>query len=721
MFRNPDNGYSVVSVVTREGEVTLTGILPELAEGEQIQAEGDWTNHPQYGRQFKAASVTIQAPETLRAIEKYLASGLIKGVGPSTARLIVEAFGKATLEVLSMNPDRLREVPKIGRKRMEQIAESFQAQQESRGTYLFLQKYGITPSLSAKIYKQYRNRAEEFIRQNPYRLIDEVDGVGFLTADHIAASIGIPEHSENRVKACVKHVLAEAAASSGHTCLPREKAIYEAAELLSAEEALVRRHLEELALLKEIYVDVIGGTEMASLPRMRQAEMTVATRLLRLLASVRQETPPNITEKIRSFEHRHGVRFSPTQRQAIVMAVTSGVSVVTGGPGTGKTTLINCVLSVLGSGVEAVLAAPTGRAAKRLQEACGRNASTIHRLLQYGMDEGAFLYNRENPLEAERVIVDEVSMMDVFLMKSLLDALPQGCRLLLVGDADQLPSVGPGNVLADILQNPNIPSSRLSEIFRQAEGSMIVHNAHRVNKGEFPELNSKNGDFFFETKPQADEAAQAIVGLCAKRLPAFMGEKDGMRCIQVLTPTRKGACGVIALNALLQAALNPPSPKKSEVQFGETVFRRGDKVMHVKNNYTLKWESLNGSEGQGVFNGDIGFITHIDPGGRAVRVLYDDEREVNYEYAQLEEVELAYCLSVHKSQGSEFPAVVMPMVGGPKMLLTRNLLYTGITRARKLVVLVGRQEVLRMMAENNRERRRYSTLSHWLMRMSEGM
>ncbi|HSK68313.1 MAG TPA: AAA family ATPase, partial [Candidatus Limnocylindria bacterium] len=489
LFRNAENGYSVVSVATGEGEVTLIGTLPELAEGERIEARGDWTVHPQYGRQFRAASVVIQAPETLGAIEKYLGSGLIKGVGPSTARLIVEAFGKDTMEVLSAHPERLREVPKIGRKRMEQIAESFLAQQESRGTYLFLQRYGIPPALSVKINKQYRNRAEELIRQNPYRLIDEVEGVGFLTADRIAASIGIPEHSEHRVKACVKHVLQEAAISSGHTCLPRAHAIMSAADILKAEESLVERHLEELVLFREIYIDVIGGMEMASLPRIRQAEMTVAARLLRLCASAGQASPPHVQERIRAFERHHRIRFSPTQREAIVMAVTSGASVVTGGPGTGKTTLINCVLYVLGPGVNAVLAAPTGRAAKRLQEACGRDASTIHRLLQFGHEEGSFLFNRENPLDAECVIVDEVSMMDVFLMKSLLDALPVGARLLLVGDADQLPSVGPGNMLADILSHPAIPSARLTEIFRQAEGSMIVLNAHRVNRGEFPELN----------------------------------------------------------------------------------------------------------------------------------------------------------------------------------------------------------------------------------------
>jgi exodeoxyribonuclease V alpha subunit len=714
LFRNDENGYSVISINTQEGLITVTGCLPEFMDGEMIEVEGTWTQHAQYGRQFKVASFSVQKPQTRSAIEKYLGSGLIKGVGPSTARLIVETFGGDTLEVLSEHPERLTEVPKIGRKRMRQIAEGFMAQQASRSTYLFLQRYGISPTLSAKINKLYREHAEDIIRANPYRLIDEVEGVGFLTADRIAQSIGIGLDSEFRMRAGIKYILQDAAVSGGHTCLPQGQLIKGAGELLGCGDEIVETQLKRLLLNKELFSDDIKGDVMTSLPRFRAAETDIAARLLKLTSASQQMFTDHIKSRIRDFEKTHGIRFSKTQRQAIQIAAQSGLSVITGGPGTGKTTLINCVLHVLGAGTKALLAAPTGRAAKRMSEACGGEASTIHRLLQYGGEEGTFQVNQENPLDCDCVILDEVSMMDIFLMHSLLQAIQPGTRLLLVGDADQLPSVGPGNVLADILMEENIPQVRLTEIFRQAGGSMIVLNAHLINQGEAPQMNGQGSDFFFEYKSSADEAAESIVALCTKRLPSFLGTAGNERGIQVLSPTRKGVCGVLALNIKLQAAINPPSPAKAEVAYGEMTLREGDKVMHVKNNYLLQWATLEGTAGQGVFNGDIGYIQEIEREDKLIKVIFDEERLVQYEYMQLEELELAYCLSVHKSQGSEFPAVIIPMVGGPRMLLTRNLLYTGITRARQLVVLVGRQEVLHMMVQNNQERRRYSALSHWL-------
>lgn len=712
LFRNEENGYSVLSLRTKEGPQTVIGILPEFSAGEKITFSGSWVTHPQYGRQFRAASFVVERPEGLDAIERYLASGLIKGVGPSTARLIVETFGQDTLSVLSDQPDRLTEVPKIGKVRMQQISQSFQAQQASRNTYLFLQRYGITPSLSAKIDKLYSDQAENIIRDNPYRLIDDITGVGFLTADRIAVSLGISKDSPFRLRAGIKYALQDAA-GGGHTCLPKEMLIKEAARLLNATEELVTVEGDGMCLAGELKEDLVEEEVYVSLPPFRFTEREVSRRLMRLIGTAQEVFPEHIRLSILRFEEENDIQFSQTQQDAVLLAARSGLSVITGGPGTGKTTLINCILHVLGENSKILLAAPTGRAAKRMSEATGREASTLHRLLQYGGEDGAFQMNADNPLTCDCIIVDEVSMMDIFLMRSLLEALQAGTRLILVGDADQLPSVGPGNVLADILACDRIPQVRLCEIFRQAGDSMIVTNAHRINRGEAPVMNGPGSDFFFENQQDATAAAKCIVALCQKRLPKYL-KTDDSRGLQVLSPTRKGDCGVHALNLVLQEALNPKQDHLPEIQFGEMSLRPGDKVMHVKNNYQLAWTTPDGQEGQGVFNGDIGMVESIDLEDRLVTVLFDEGRQVVYEYPQLEELELAYCLSVHKSQGSEFPAVIMPMVGGPRMLLTRNLLYTGVTRARQLVVLVGRMEVVRMMVNNNLERRRYSLLTHWL-------
>ncbi len=714
LFRNDDNGYSVISLRVEGSLQTAVGIFPELTDGEQLQLEGDWTQHAQYGRQFKATGFQVERPSTLDAIEHYLGSGLIRGVGPSTARLIVETFGQDTLEVLSAHPERLTEVPKIGKKRMQQIYESFAAQQQSRNTYLFLQRYGITPSLSSKINKLYRDQAERLIRENPYRLIDDIDGVGFLTADRIARSLGVTPESAFRLRAGIKHVLREAAGGSGHTYLPENELLQSASALLEAGEELLLPQLDFLCLNRDIQRLNVDGVTLVSLSQYVQAEQEIARRLMMLTRCSQQMFQAQIENRIDAFEMRERIRFSSAQRQAITLAAGSGLAVITGGPGTGKTTLINCLLAVLGEETKTLLAAPTGRAAKRISEATGREASTIHRLLQFGGEEGVFLMDEDNQLKSDCVIVDEVSMVDVFLMRSLLRAIAPGTRLILVGDADQLPSVGPGNVLADILSCPAIPQARLNEIFRQAEQSMIVMNAHRINRGENPVANGPGSDFFFENKPDADAAARSVVALCLTRLPKYLREKDSARVLQVLSPTKKGVCGVGALNQMLQQALNPPDPAKRELQYRDMTLREGDKVIQIKNNYQITWTAPGGEEGVGVFNGDIGFVTQIDPEEKSLTVQFDDLRRVNYEYHQLEEVELAYCLSVHKSQGSEFPAVVIPVIGGPRMLLTRNLLYTAVTRARRLVVMVGRQSVVQMMVSNNLERRRYSLLGRWL-------
>ena len=725
VYRNDENGYSVVMARMGRSEITVVGVLPELTAGEQAVFSGEWVEHPQYGRQLKCSACQLQKPTTLLGIERYLGSGLIHGVGPSTARLIVQHFGEETLTVLSEHPERLQEVPKMGKKRWIQIAESFREQQQAREAMVFLQSYGIPANLSVKISRLYGERTPEVIRQNPYRLCEDLEGVGFLTADRIGTALGIAPDSEHRIQSAVKYVLRDAAASMGHVYLPRRELTLRAAQLLHVEEALCHRQIQQLALLRDVVLQGGDGEEeRVYLPAFDAAEREVAQRLCELMASLAPVKSRGAHGDIDRFEREQGIRFSEKQREAIISALEQGVLVITGGPGTGKTTIINCIIRLLSSEGDVVLCAPTGRAAKRMTEATGYESKTIHRLLEYGGEEGSFARNQENPIEGDCVIVDETSMVDLMLMRSLLRAIEPGTRLLLVGDADQLPSVGAGNVLGDILQSGAVPAVRLTDIFRQGETSRIVVNAHRINHGEMPLLNEKGTDFFFERKEGFGQTARTIVQLVIQRLPKFLGFAENertaqaVRNIQVLAPARKGECGVVALNALLQAALNPPGPARPSLTYGETVFRLGDKVMQTRNDYQIEWrkETATGWEdGAGVFNGDVGFITQVDEEEHSLTVLFDEEREVVYQSGQLENLDLAYCLSVHKSQGSEFPVVVMPVAGGPPMLLTRNLFYTALTRARSLVVLVGREEVVRQMVENDHILKRYTTLTQRLI------
>ncbi|MBE5787851.1 MAG: ATP-dependent RecD-like DNA helicase [Clostridiales bacterium] len=718
VFRNEENGYTVMEARVGREEITVVGTLPALAPGEQITLEGAWIEHPQYGRQWKATACEIKKPTTLLGIERYLGSGLIRGMGPATAKLLVQEFGTRTLDILSEHPERLTEVSGIGRKRAAQLAESFREQYAVREAMVFLQSYGVSPALAVKIGKVYGSDAQRKIRENPYRLIDDIEGVGFLTADRIALSLGIPQESEFRLQAGLKYVLRQAAGGEGHTYLPKEMLLEQAAKGLRVSPGLLTHPLDQLLFAREIIGLDVPGCQALMLAPYYYAEKEIARYLRLLLRDAKDRADSGIDKKIRAFQQENRIQFSNNQKKAVSEAVRQGLMVITGGPGTGKTTIINCILSLLGKGV--LLAAPTGRAAKRMSEATGHEAKTLHRLLEFGGEEGKFQRDEQNPLDCDCVIVDEMSMVDVFLMRSLLRALRPGTKLILVGDADQLPSVGAGNVLGDILKSGVIPSVRLTDIFRQAEESLIVLNAHRINHGEAPVLNRKDSDFFFERQFTPESAAQAIVGLCEKRLPAFLKSRDGVRDIQVLSPTKKSGAGVHQLNALLQAALNPPAPYKKEITYGENIFRTGDKVMHVKNNYQLAWKEDGGAEGEGVFNGDVGFITQVDREDRMVTVRFDDERTVEYDYQTLEELELAYCLSVHKSQGSEFPCVVMPVVGGPPRLLTRNLFYTALTRAKKLVVLVGREENIAAMVQNNHIAARYTTLQQRLQEEIRG-
>ena len=717
VFRNEENGYTVLVVKAGKSRVSAVGIMPPIAVGEKLRITGDWTEHPVYGRQIKVQSIEIEKPTTLSGIEKYLSSGMIRGIGPATAKLLIRAFGEETLDVLYSQPEKLLDVPGIGQKRAQMIQESYAEQAQQREAMVFLQSYGVTPALAVKIYKRYGENVRQVITRNPYRLVEDVEGIGFKTADRIAASLGIEQSSEYRLSAGVKYTLSEATAGAGHCYLPRPELALAARRLLGSDADTIDRTIDSLILSHDISAQILpcdSGEEVVALylPSTYRAESEVARRLREMIDAMPDSMASDLTAQIDELERIEGLAFHTQQRQAIETAVTHGMTVITGGPGTGKTTIIKCIIKLLSMHGDVALAAPTGRAAKRMSEACGMEAKTLHRLLEYGGEEGDFARSEDNPLEIDTLIIDEMSMVDIFLMRSLLRALVPGTRLIMVGDADQLPSVGAGNVLRDILDSGVIPSVRLTEIFRQDEKSMIVYNAHRINRGESPRLNAKGSDFFFERAVSPSDAAKRIVTLCSARLPGFLN-LDPVRQMQVLSPTKKGECGVWMLNQLLQAEFNPPASGKHERVRGDTTFREGDKVMQTRNNYQLKWKkdgAIGIEDGQGVFNGDIGFVTFIDPQEHVMEVQFDDERTATYEGGDVDDLELAYCISVHKSQGSEFPVVIMPAVGGPPMLLTRNLFYTAVTRARRMVMIVGRENAIEQMIANVNTRRRYSAL-----------
>ena len=717
VFRNEENGYTVLVVKAGKSRVSAVGIMPPIAVGEKLRITGDWTEHPVYGRQIKVQSIEIEKPTTLSGIEKYLSSGMIRGIGPATAKLLIRAFGEETLDVLYSQPEKLLDVPGIGQKRAQMIQESYAEQAQQREAMVFLQSYGVTPALAVKIYKRYGENVRQVITRNPYRLVEDVEGIGFKTADRIASSLGIEQSSEYRLSAGVKYTLSEATAGAGHCYLPRPELAFAARRLLGSDADSIDRTIDSLILSHDISAQILpcdSGEEVVALylPSTYRAESEVARRLREMIDAMPDSMASDLTAQIDELERIEGLAFHTQQRQAIETAVTHGMTVITGGPGTGKTTIIKCIIKLLSVHGDVALAAPTGRAAKRMSEACGMEAKTLHRLLEYGGEEGDFARSEDNPLEIDTLIIDEMSMVDIFLMRSLLRALVPGTRLIMVGDADQLPSVGAGNVLRDILDSGVIPSVRLTEIFRQDEKSMIVYNAHRINRGESPRLNAKGSDFFFERAVSPSDAAKRIVTLCSARLPGFLN-LDPVRQMQVLSPTKKGECGVWMLNQLLQAEFNPPASGKHERVRGDTTFREGDKVMQTRNNYQLKWKkdgAIGIEDGQGVFNGDIGFVTFIDPQEHVMEVQFDDERTATYESGDVDDLELAYCISVHKSQGSEFPVVIMPAVGGPPMLLTRNLFYTAVTRARRMVMIVGRENAIEQMIANVNTRRRYSAL-----------
>ena len=718
IFRNEENGFSVIDV-QEEGTnhlVTVVGNFPCISQGERVRLEGDWTTHPDYGRQLKMLNYSSAAPSTMVGLTNYLASGLIKGVGEATAKKLVQHFGMEVLDIIQFNPQRLTEVDGIGSSRAEMIASSFSEQKDIREIMVFLQSYGITTTYALKIYKMYGGNTINLVRENPYRLAEDITGIGFKTADQIARKLGVDLNSPYRAAAGIKYILSDAALD-GHTFLPKEVLLEKAKKILGIDNSLIENALTNLVLSHSIVMEQTEEYIAVYRAGIYQAEASAARMLRDLAADNTIKRFKNIENNIKIFEEKNHISLADQQREAVCKAMEHGVLVITGGPGTGKTTTINCIIDLFEQeGLEVELAAPTGRAAKRMTETTGCEARTIHRLLEYGYGEEqeyAFQLDEDNPIKADAVIIDEMSMVDILLLYHLLKAIVHGTRLILVGDVDQLPSVGPGNVLRDIIQSDVIPVIKLTEIFRQAQESMIIVNAHRINRGENPLLNIKDKDFFYDKREKADDILRTLIDLVVRRLPGF-GNYDILKDIQVLAPMRKGIIGVNNLNSELQQVLNPPSHDKNEKAYGQIVFRQGDKVMQIKNNYKLQWTrcGINGEtiEGEGVFNGDLGLIQDIDREEQTLTVKFDDDKTVVYEFSQLDDLELSYAISIHKSQGCEFPVVVIPLAAGPPMLMTRNLLYTGVTRAKEMVVLVGREQAIYRMVGNNHIAKRYSSL-----------
>ncbi|MBQ1391291.1 MAG: ATP-dependent RecD-like DNA helicase [Firmicutes bacterium] len=722
IFRNEENGYTVAVMETDTEYFTVVGNLPRCLKGARFRLTGSFREHPSYGEQFVFREFEEILPEEKSAIFDFLSSGAIKGVGPVTAAALVAAFGDETLNVIETEPGRLTEVKGVGEKTAATIAASFAEHRQFAKIALAFQEYGLTTAQALRLYRAYGADAVALIEEDPYRLIDEVPGFGFRKADQIAEQMGISRESPRRIVSGVKYTLYYYV-SEGSTYVPRQELLERTSELLDLSAELIDDELINMAFRAEIKIDSLEGQETVYLYPYYATEQYLVADLARLAGAVLPPLDLKVENAIRQTEAETGIRLSEKQKEAVTRALENGISVITGGPGTGKTTIINALIRVLEyAGLKTALAAPTGRAAKRITETSGRYASTIHRLLEYAYaedeDELRFGKTSDSPLEYDVVIVDEASMIDLMLMRGLTDAIRTGTRLLLIGDSDQLPSVGAGNVLRDLIESDFVFTIRLTEIFRQAEESMIVVNAHRINHGEFPFLNEKDKDFFFMERRSEEEIRDLMKELVTTRLSAYYADLDPQKDIQILTPVRKGLLGTGTMNELLQAALNPPAPGKEEKKAGGRIFREGDKVMQIKNNYQLAWKKRSDlSEGQGVYNGDVGWIQTIDPESQLVTVVFDEDKFVSYDFSQLEELELAYAITVHKSQGSEFPVVVMPVSWFTPMLASRNLLYTAVTRGKRLVVLCGSKRRLEAMIDNNRTRLRYSGLAARLKRL----
>ena len=723
VYRNADNGYTVLTLLEEEKETEFTacGILPLAAPGERLHLNGALKFHPRYGQQFAVAKAETLAPSSLAAMEAYLMSGSVKGVGPSMAKLIVSHFGMDTFRVLEEEPQKLIRIPGIGPKKCAMISASFHENRTMRDILVALEPYGITVNQAYRLYKIYGELALAKIQENPYQLIDDVEGVGFITADSIAQRVaGFETTSAARLFAGIRYALQSARTEYGHTFLPKDKLILKSASLLGVEQQLLTEAVDAMIEEGSLSLQIVGKEEGVFLPYLARMEQSIAQKLLLLT----EQPVINPFWDVDKYQQELGITLSESQKQAVQQALDSGVLVITGGPGTGKTTIIRFITYALTeAGMTFALAAPTGRAAKRMTEATGADASTIHRLLEYNPAEG-FVRNRENPLFVDMLIVDEMSMVDVPLMFALLDAVPRGTRLILVGDADQLPPVGCGDVLRDALISNVLPVIRLTEIFRQAQSSRIITNAHRINEGHMPVLEATDSDFLFEEILPPEIVLRRVTDLCLKEY-GKLGTGDPLMDVQVLAPMKKGMLGVENLNKVLQEALNPPALSKPEHLFGSVLFRQGDKIMQIKNDYKVEWQKVQRDgtllEGVGAFNGDLGTLYRLDTLNRILFVLFDDGRLAQYDYAQSDELDLAYCISIHKSQGSEFPTVLLPLAGGPPMLLTRNLLYTAVTRAKRLVYCIGRRDTVARMVATVQSRRRFTSLACRLIEAKEAL
>ena len=715
IYRNADNGYTVLNLVSGEDEITCVGIFSAIVEGENIEAQGEYTEHPTYGQQFKVTSFEEKAPEDEEAIERYLGSGAIKGIGLAMAARIVRRFKEDTFRIIEEEPERLAEIKGISNRKAMEIASQVNEKRDLRQAMIFLQQYGITMNLAVKVYQAYGQDVYGIIRENPYRLADDIDGVGFRTADEIAARVGIRMDSDFRVRSGILYTLLQAS-GEGHTYLPETELTPRASKLLNVTAEQVEKQYMDLAIERKIILKQMEDQTQIYAASFYYMEANTATMLKRLNVSY-DVSDAEIEQRIRGIEKKSGMTLDEHQVTAVKEAVRNGLLVITGGPGTGKTTTINTIIRYFElEGLEIFLAAPTGRAAKRMSETTGFEARTVHRMLELnGGAEGSGGFERDesNPLEADVIIVDEMSMVDISLMYSLLKAISVGTRLILVGDVNQLPSVGPGSVLRDIIQSHACNVVMLTKIFRQASTSDIIVNAHKINHGEEVILDNKSMDFFFLKRYDADVIINVVLQLIKQKLPKFVDATP--YDIQVLTPMRKGLLGVERLNGILQRYMNPPANDKVEKEYGSTVFREGDKVMQTKNNYQLAWEirtkfGLTVDKGLGIFNGDMGIIRQINDFAEQMIIEFDEGRMVEYPYKLLDELELAYAITIHKSQGSEYPAVVIPLLSGPMMLMNRNLLYTAVTRARKCVTLVGNEVTFQQMIQNTSQQKRYSGL-----------
>lgn len=719
IYANEDNGFAICDLGTESGDlITITGTLPYVGEGDSVTVYGKWVHNPKYGRQFRVETCERQMPADANSMLRYLASGAIKGIGPKIAQRIVDEFGDETFDVIEHHPEWLANVSGISRKSAKSIGADFAEKAGIRSAMMFFRDF-FGAAATVRIYKRYGGNAVELAKKNPYRLCEEIEGIGFERADRMARDLGLATDSEDRICSGICYLLSSNAQANGHVCLPRDKTVQGAARLLGVDETAVNDALELLLAREQVHAERLGGIELLYDKKQYENEKYIATKLLLLDRVCPAMETANIGAFIDREQAETGVRYADLQRRAISDALENGVMLLTGGPGTGKTTVVRALLHIFSSmGLKIALTAPTGRAAKRLSESTSCEARTIHRLLEYGGEEsggrGRFMRDESNLLEENVLIVDEASMVDSLLMGALLRAVKPGSRLVLIGDADQLPSVGAGNVLRDLIDSGRFATVRLTEIFRQAQKSLIVTNAHAINRGELPRLDVKDNDFFFMPRSEDASITATVAQLCGIRLPRTYGAM-ATTGTQVIVPSRKGEAGTEHLNVVLQATLNPPSPEKREHRFREITYREGDRVMQVRNNYDMEWERDNGMTGAGIFNGDVGVIESIDPTDGNMRIRFED-RTVTYEFSLLEDLEPAYAVTVHKSQGCEYPIVILPLGNVPPMLRSRNLLYTAVTRAQCIVIVVGREDVLADMVRNNRQTMRYTGLSERLRR-----